>query len=109
MRIGCKVIQKVLDFLPLNGVASILHFGERKYSTSEYPSIAYMSEWMDYWVGKSREDDRKNNQGEVQTEDPMEWRERGDCGGMKWLLLNRYTQDDLVSMILQHYSLFLYR
>ena len=64
---------------------------------------------MDYWVGKSREDDRKNNQGEVQTEDPMEWRERGDCGGMKWLLLNRYTQDDLVSMILQHYSLFLYR
>ena len=65
---------------------------------SEYPSIAYMSEWMDYWMGKSRGDDRKNIQEDVQIEDPMEWRERGDCDGMKRLLLNRYIPNDLAGM-----------
>ena len=53
---------------------------------------------MDYWMGKSRGDDRKNIQEDVQIEDPMEWRERGDCDGMKRLLLNRYIPNDLAGM-----------
>lgn len=50
---------------------------------------------MDKWIV----DGQKNFQRDARIADPMEWQERGDCDGMKWLLLNRYIQDGLASMI----------
>ena len=55
---------------------------------------------MDYWMDGLKGNDRMNFREDVQIEDLMEWRDKGDCDEMIWLWLNRYSPDDVAGMIL---------